>query len=266
MFQNMGPAPTGRSGHAMATWQNKVFVLGGESYTGAVNPNKRPDDINMVHVLDTGKFLYATRQNMLCHAQDLCSLRSGKIKYPPDNRQNNQAVARKSSIPQMAPSASQSQQPFQVPTNGALSGTEEDPARRAASPTNPINVPRNRMTTGGTGIPLPSPQGQQSFAQLMGGGPGGHPGQPQQQQNGAPPGAGTDAASRLAKRATTGPLTGGGGGAGAGPGPGPGGNGIPPPRPRREDDPPLRTEPTRAVSPTGGAGAPQRVSLLSQCG
>lgn len=48
MFQNMGPAPSGRSGHAMATWQNKVYVLGGESYTSA-----RADDPSFVHVLDT---------------------------------------------------------------------------------------------------------------------------------------------------------------------------------------------------------------------
>jgi len=50
MFQNMGPAPTGRSGHAMASWQNKVFVLGGESYTA-----KKTDDTHLVHILDTGQ-------------------------------------------------------------------------------------------------------------------------------------------------------------------------------------------------------------------
>ncbi len=57
MFANMGPSPTGRSGHALTTYQNKVIVLGGESFTGS-----KPDDPAVVHVLDTGK-----------------------IKYPPDN-------------------------------------------------------------------------------------------------------------------------------------------------------------------------------------
>ncbi|GAA97774.1 uncharacterized protein L969DRAFT_14069 [Mixia osmundae IAM 14324] len=77
MFQNMGPAPSGRSGHAMATWQNKVFVLGGESYT-----TQRADDPGLVHVLDTGK-----------------------IKYPPDNsRQSQSAATRKSTVPGAAPS------------------------------------------------------------------------------------------------------------------------------------------------------------------
>lgn len=48
MFQNMGPAPSGRSGHAMATHGSKVLVLGGESYTSG-----RVDDPSLVHVLDT---------------------------------------------------------------------------------------------------------------------------------------------------------------------------------------------------------------------
>lgn len=51
MFQNMGPSPSGRSGHAMATWQNKVYVLGGESYT-----SQKSDDPAFVHVLDTSEY------------------------------------------------------------------------------------------------------------------------------------------------------------------------------------------------------------------
>lgn len=49
MFQNMGPAPSGRSGHAMASIGSKVYVLGGES---SVAPTKT-DDPNIIHVLDT---------------------------------------------------------------------------------------------------------------------------------------------------------------------------------------------------------------------
>ncbi|KAF9015562.1 hypothetical protein BDQ17DRAFT_1341282 [Cyathus striatus] len=48
MFQNMGPSPTGRSGHAMASMGTRVFVLGGESFS----PSKS-DDPNVTHVLDT---------------------------------------------------------------------------------------------------------------------------------------------------------------------------------------------------------------------
>ena len=48
MFQNMGPSPSGRSGHAMASMGTRVFVLGGESFT----PSKT-DDSSLIHVLDT---------------------------------------------------------------------------------------------------------------------------------------------------------------------------------------------------------------------
>ena len=48
MFQNMGPSPSGRSGHAMASIGTKVYVLGGESFS----PSKS-DDPSITHVLDT---------------------------------------------------------------------------------------------------------------------------------------------------------------------------------------------------------------------
>lgn len=50
MFQNMGPSPSGRSGHAMASFGSRVFVLGGESFT----PSKQ-EDHGLVHVLDTSR-------------------------------------------------------------------------------------------------------------------------------------------------------------------------------------------------------------------
>ena len=48
MFQNMGPAPSARSGHAMSSMGSRVFVLGGESFTPT-----RGDDHGIIHVLDT---------------------------------------------------------------------------------------------------------------------------------------------------------------------------------------------------------------------
>ncbi|KAG1908289.1 uncharacterized protein F5891DRAFT_1272938 [Suillus fuscotomentosus] len=53
MFQNMGPAPSGRSGHAMASMGTRVFVLGGESFT----PTKG-DDHGIINVLDTKHIKY----------------------------------------------------------------------------------------------------------------------------------------------------------------------------------------------------------------
>ncbi|KAG8926527.1 hypothetical protein FRC01_008732 [Tulasnella sp. 417] len=43
----MGPSPTRRSGHAMATSGTQVFVLGGESLTA-----EKPKDPSIIHVLD----------------------------------------------------------------------------------------------------------------------------------------------------------------------------------------------------------------------
>jgi hypothetical protein len=53
MFQNMGPAPSGRSGHAMASMGTRVFVLGGESFTPA-----KQEDYGTVHVLDTSSCFF----------------------------------------------------------------------------------------------------------------------------------------------------------------------------------------------------------------
>ena len=48
MFQNMGPAPSVRSGHRMATVGTRVFVLGGVSSVPG-----QTDDSSIIHVLDT---------------------------------------------------------------------------------------------------------------------------------------------------------------------------------------------------------------------
>ncbi|KAI0027318.1 hypothetical protein K488DRAFT_61970 [Vararia minispora EC-137] len=53
MFQNMGPSPSGRSGHAMASFGPRVFVLGGESYE-----NQQQDEPAVIHVLDTKHIKY----------------------------------------------------------------------------------------------------------------------------------------------------------------------------------------------------------------
>ncbi|KAF9076091.1 hypothetical protein BDP27DRAFT_1284823 [Rhodocollybia butyracea] len=121
MFQNMGPAPSGRSGHAMASIGTRVFVLGGESFT----PSK-PEDANFIHVLDTKH-----------------------IKYPDANKaqQNGnpaqQHVVRKSSVG--SPAIQQQQgngSPSLIngnPYNRSMSpamGSDSEDVRRAVSPSN----------------------------------------------------------------------------------------------------------------------------------
>jgi len=89
----------------MAAWQNKVFVLGGESYTS--RKHEWPD---MVHMLDTGK-----------------------IKYPSDSRLGN----RKSSNPKMnnAPSQPSLSQQQQLPNKNVQQVVTDEQRKAAASPT-----------------------------------------------------------------------------------------------------------------------------------
>ncbi|KAI0080361.1 hypothetical protein K474DRAFT_1658082 [Panus rudis PR-1116 ss-1] len=56
MFQKMGPAPSARSGHAMASMGSRVFVLGGLGGE-SLNPAK-PEDPTIIHVLDTKHIKY----------------------------------------------------------------------------------------------------------------------------------------------------------------------------------------------------------------
>ena len=55
-FQNMGPAPSPRSGHGMCVWGKEIFVLAGESSSDEINES----ELSLVHVLDTRKIRYPT--------------------------------------------------------------------------------------------------------------------------------------------------------------------------------------------------------------
>jgi hypothetical protein len=54
MFQNMGPAPSPRSGHSMVAAHGRVFVIGGEG-TGVVGVR---DDPSLIHILDTSAYVH----------------------------------------------------------------------------------------------------------------------------------------------------------------------------------------------------------------
>lgn len=54
MFQNMGPAPSPRSGHAIAAVGTRIFVLGGESSPRGGDE----EDDSAVHVLETGELVF----------------------------------------------------------------------------------------------------------------------------------------------------------------------------------------------------------------
>jgi Galactose oxidase, central domain len=62
MFQNMGSAPSGRSGHAMSSSGTRVFVLGGESF-GLT----KTEDTNVIHVLDTSWLFFPVLPSSAYH-------------------------------------------------------------------------------------------------------------------------------------------------------------------------------------------------------
>jgi len=53
-FQNMGPAPSPRSGHSMTAFGKQIIVMGGEPSSGP----RDPAELSMVYVLDTAKIRY----------------------------------------------------------------------------------------------------------------------------------------------------------------------------------------------------------------
>ncbi|PGH09859.1 hypothetical protein AJ79_05585 [Helicocarpus griseus UAMH5409] len=53
-FQNMGPAPSARSGHSMTAFGKQIIVLGGEPSTAP----RDPEELSLVYVLDTAKIRY----------------------------------------------------------------------------------------------------------------------------------------------------------------------------------------------------------------
>ncbi|KAH9857949.1 hypothetical protein C2E23DRAFT_864957 [Lenzites betulinus] len=121
MFQKMGPAPSPRSGHAMASMGSRVFVLGGLG--GESLNTQKPEDPTVVHVLDTKH-----------------------IKYPDSNKPPPSGGAGRKS--QIGP------QPIQKPgfesgtpnANRPISpsydhGSDTDTAQRAVSPTGRVKTP-----------------------------------------------------------------------------------------------------------------------------
>ncbi|KAI0830545.1 hypothetical protein BC628DRAFT_1336597 [Trametes gibbosa] len=127
MFQKMGPAPSPRSGHAMASMGSRVFVLGGLG--GESLNTQKPEDPTVVHVLDTSPNHFAEH-----------------IKYPDSNKPPPAGVAgRKSQIgpqpiqkPGFEPGAPNANRPISPSYDH---GSDTDTAQRAVSPTSRVKSP-----------------------------------------------------------------------------------------------------------------------------
>ncbi|OBZ78636.1 Tip elongation aberrant protein 1 [Grifola frondosa] len=144
MFQKMGPAPSARSGHAMASMGSRVFVLGGLGGE-SLNPAK-PEDPTIIHVLDTSA-LPAASSTIYTEFLPVTE----HIKYPDSSKPpptgGVTGASRKSTI-----GAQPGQQPSPTPgsvivSNRALSPTMEqssdsDDMRRAISPSSAMSAPK----------------------------------------------------------------------------------------------------------------------------
>ncbi|KAI0673369.1 hypothetical protein C8Q78DRAFT_1016922 [Trametes maxima] len=121
MFQKMGPAPSPRSGHAMASMGSRVFVLGGLG--GESMATQKPEDPTIVHVLDTKH-----------------------IKYPDSNKPPpTNAGGRKSTIgaqpiqkPGVEPGATNAGRPI---SPSYELGSDSDHVQRAVSPSGRSKTP-----------------------------------------------------------------------------------------------------------------------------
>ena len=60
LFQNMGPSPSGRRAHAMASDGTRVFVLGGR-----LSVSEPADEATLIHVVDTSTYF------RFCHLDGL---------------------------------------------------------------------------------------------------------------------------------------------------------------------------------------------------
>ncbi|WVF69370.1 hypothetical protein IAT40_004146 [Kwoniella sp. CBS 6097] len=255
MFQNMGPSPTPRSGHAMVAASGKIFIVGGEANQALTDVR---DDPNMIHILDTSKIKYPPdnippRNSVAPNSMSgLPSMNQNAISHPNPNSnpnpfvtQGNQPHGINTATPQQARPANNGPQqreqspPKQVhetPRPGQRSlpqSTSSDSLSRAASPPTAPAPERHIQNVQPLGATLPrSESGDLAQARS----------QPQQAQSQAqqPPSDHAKAAGQSTPRA----------------------NGMPPQRPRREGDDEYR----RAMSPVNvnGPASPNNSTNLNR--
>ncbi|WAR53921.1 hypothetical protein PtB15_3B430 [Puccinia triticina] len=161
MFQNMGPAPAGRSGHSMASWQGKVYVLGGESYTSA-----KPDDPSIVHVLDTAKIKYPLDPTTVTRQQAALSTShksSDASLNDPSIHSNNSLATRPPVSSNLVPVESDhgpDRSPKRATTGGSPSPASSRPRRpEDPAPAGTGSNASNRRTISATTSRAMSPQG-----------------------------------------------------------------------------------------------------------
>ncbi|KAI3627994.1 hypothetical protein CBS14141_001995 [Malassezia furfur] len=137
MFAHMGPAPFGRSGHTMVTTQNRILVVGGESFTGAAQ-----DDPTTLHVLDTSKIKYPAKAERSNSKSEESSSQQPAPSAPPSAPPAAPAAPAALPLPPLLPRA-----PFHAAVAAA--------GAHAAANTTPVDTTRGASSAG---LYAPPPQ------------------------------------------------------------------------------------------------------------
>ena len=153
MFAHMGPAPFGRSGHTMVTTQNRILVVGGESFTGAAQ-----DDPTTLHVLDTSKIKYPAKAERSNSKSEESSSQQPAPSVPPSvpPAAPSPAAPAAAAAAAAAPSTPQSQPPVTDAARPPVRATT--PPMQAPMPpanTTPVDTTRGASSTG---LYAPPPQ------------------------------------------------------------------------------------------------------------
>ncbi|EAL21307.1 hypothetical protein CNBD3610 [Cryptococcus deneoformans B-3501A] len=182
MFQNMGPSPAARSGHAMVSAHGKIFVVGGEANQVPLEPGER-DDPQKIHVLDTSKIKYPHDAKSKTTMADQADSR-GMQGTPQPGQQQGQTPGR---LPQSAsteglntrtgtssPSSERgpSTQHVLTQSQSQVLDTQVSPQSQAQIPQPPLQSPRNVgpvLTTKPNGPPPQRPrrEGDEEFREAM---------------------------------------------------------------------------------------------------
>ena len=142
-FQNMGPAPSPRSGHSMTAFGKQIIVMAGEPSSAP----RDPMELSMAYILDTAKIRYpADSQNS---DRAAAAMRKTSGERPGASRENTMSPSGRP--PEFGPSpAPGSRLPrasiTQAPAGPPPPGQAPTPGSRGGTPQNAMN-PRSKTPT-----------------------------------------------------------------------------------------------------------------------
>ncbi|WWC88764.1 uncharacterized protein L201_003677 [Kwoniella dendrophila CBS 6074] len=148
MFQNMGPSPTPRSGHAMVAAAGKIFVVGGEANQALTEVR---DDPAQMHILDTTKIKYPPDTQPPRNASSLQN-HSSSGHSQQSQQSNDQVQAQRPSSRNDTPPKNVQQRSNETPQSAKRglpnSGSMDSLARAASPPATGERLPPNMQPLG----------------------------------------------------------------------------------------------------------------------